>query len=122
MLASRSRNEAFRTMTRIKLKSGATLQKEPETISIRLQAVRLYSRLSQGEMGQRLGISKSAYKNYELGKRQIPLPVVLRLIQQYDLDADWFLFGDQFPKSRDRKDVKQDQFANPSPQRTVLPR
>jgi transcriptional regulator with XRE-family HTH domain len=60
----------------------------------RLAAVRNTARLSQEEMSQRLGISRSAYQNYERGQRDLTAQLLLVIYEEFDVDPLWMLEGD----------------------------
>ncbi len=60
----------------------------------RLAAVRRIARLSQEEMSQKLGISRSAYQNYERGQRDLTAQLLLEIYELFDVDPLWMLEGD----------------------------
>ena len=60
----------------------------------RLAAVRNMARLSQEEMSQALGISRSAYQNYERGQRDLTAQLLLEVYEKFDVDPLWMLEGD----------------------------
>ncbi|MCE8006315.1 helix-turn-helix transcriptional regulator [Aestuariivita sp.] len=60
----------------------------------RLAAVRNMARLSQEEMSQKLGISRSAYQNYERGQRDLTAHLMLQIYEVFDVDPLWMLEGD----------------------------
>ena len=60
----------------------------------RLEAVRKSTGLSQAAFGERLGLSDRAYKNYELGIRDLPLRIALSLAQTFDVNLAWLLTGE----------------------------
>lgn len=60
----------------------------------RLAAVRNMARLSQEEMSQKLGISRSAYQNYERGQRDLTAQLLLEIYAAFDVDPLWMLEGD----------------------------
>jgi transcriptional regulator with XRE-family HTH domain len=50
--------------------------------------------MSQAAFGAELGLSDRAYKNYELGIRDLPLAVALGISEKYDANIAWLLTGD----------------------------
>ncbi|WP_089962273.1 helix-turn-helix domain-containing protein [Salipiger thiooxidans] len=73
----------------------------------RLAAVRNMARLSQEEMAQALGISRSAYQNYERGQRDLTAQLLLEVYEKFDVDPLWMLEGD----SEDGKNRRHDEIA-----------
>ncbi|QDC07872.1 helix-turn-helix transcriptional regulator [Oceanicola sp. D3] len=73
----------------------------------RLAAVRNMARLSQEEMSQALGISRSAYQNYERGQRDLTAQLLLEVYEKFDVDPLWMLEGD----SEDGKDRRHEEIA-----------
>ena len=72
----------------------------------RLAAVRNKVRLSQEEMSQRLGISRSAYQNYERGQRDLTAQLLLVIYEEFDVDPLWMLEGDtETGKSRHHEEA-----------------
>lgn len=63
-------------------------------IQERLEMVRRSTKLSQAAFGERLGLSDRAYKNYELGIRDLPLRVALDISEKFEVDVGWLLTGD----------------------------
>lgn len=62
-------------------------------IAARIAQVRHHHGFSQGVMAAKLGLSDSAYKNYEKGRRDIPLSVALRLCSMFNLNFMWLFTG-----------------------------
>ena len=60
----------------------------------RLEAVRKSTGLSQAAFGEQLGLSDRAYKNYELGIRDLPLRVALDISKQFTVNLNWLLTGE----------------------------
>ena len=52
----------------------------------RLAAVRNMSKLSQEDMCRRLGISRSAFQNYERGHRDLSSELLLKIYEEFDVD------------------------------------
>ena len=74
----------------------------------RLAAVRNMARLSQEEMSQKLGISRSAYQNYERGQRDLTAQLLLKVYEKFDVDPLWMLEGD----TEDGKNRRHEQIAS----------
>lgn len=64
-----------------------------EDIGKRLSVFRQHKGLHQPEFAESLGIPPRSYQNYELGIRELPSSVILRLIKEYSIDAQWLLTG-----------------------------
>ena len=67
-------------------------EQKPSLIQ-RLKRVRIDTGFSQEGFARVLGVSTASYKLYETGKRDLPLASVLRILEIYELDANWFLLG-----------------------------
>ena len=69
-------------------------QREPKPSLIqRLKRVRIDTGFSQEGFARVIEVSTASYKLYETGKRDLPLASVLRILEIYELDANWFLLG-----------------------------
>ncbi len=55
----------------------------------RLRDLREDHDLSQQRLADQLGMYKTVYSNYELGKREIPFSLVVRLAKLYDVSIDY---------------------------------
>lgn len=77
----------------VKLKDGS-VSVGASSLADRLKAVRERAGLSQDAMSKAVGVSVAAYRNYEWGNRDMPLHIGRSIIAHFDLDAEWFLFGD----------------------------
>ena len=55
----------------------------------RLRDLREDHDLSQQRLADQLGMYKTVYSNYELGKREIPFSLVVRLAKFYDVSIDY---------------------------------
>ena len=55
----------------------------------RLRDLREDHDLSQQKLADQLGMYKTVYSNYELGKREIPFSLVIRLAKLYDVSIDY---------------------------------
>ena len=60
--------------------------------------VRKNSNAKQGEFSKRLGVSRSAYINYERGDRELPSAFLLKLHAELSINPTWLLTG-QGPKT-----------------------
>lgn len=65
------------------------------------------ARFSQEEMSQALGISRSAYQNYERGQRDLTAQLLLEVYEKFDVDPLWMLEGD----SEDGKNRRHEEIA-----------
>ena len=54
--------------------------------------------LKQREIAQYLNCSQRAYSNYELGQRDIPTDVLIKLSEYYDVSVDYLLGLTKNPK------------------------
>lgn len=57
----------------------------------RLRALREEVGLTQKELAAFLGINQRVYSNYEIGKREIPTRLVIRLADYYCTSTDYIL-------------------------------
>ncbi|MDR2686968.1 MAG: helix-turn-helix domain-containing protein, partial [Oscillospiraceae bacterium] len=57
----------------------------------RLKDLREDQELKQKEVAAVLGIDQRIYSNYEIGKREIPAHLVIRLTHLYNTSADYIL-------------------------------
>ena len=68
----------------------------------RLRERRENAELTQKEVGAYLGIDQRVYSNYETGKRQIPLDLLIKLATMYETSLD-YLVGLTDEKKLNRK-------------------
>lgn len=61
-------------------------------ITDKLKFYRKSANKTQQDIADILGVTKSAYSNYELGKRKVPLKTLKRLAEYYHISADEFMF------------------------------
>ena len=47
--------------------------------------------LTQKEIAQKLNCSQQVYSNYELGQRDIPTDILIKLSQMYNVSVDYIL-------------------------------
>jgi len=64
----------------------------------RLALVRASAGLSQKEMGDKLAISWRSYQNYELGSREPPADVLLRVCEAFGYRLPWIVLNEGGPK------------------------
>ena len=64
------------------------------TTSERLAALRKELDFTQGEFSEKVGISRSAYINYERGERELPSAFVVKLHELFSIDPTWLLTGE----------------------------
>ena len=55
----------------------------------RLRDLREDHDLSQQRLADQLGMYKTVYSNYELGKREVPFSLIVRLAKLYDVSIDY---------------------------------
>lgn len=55
----------------------------------RLRDLREDHDLTQDQLVAMLGLNKTTYTNYEQGKREIPLALVIRLAELYNVSIDY---------------------------------
>ena len=53
---------------------------------------------TQKELAQALHCSQQVYSNYELGQRDIPTDILIKLSQYYDVSVDYILGISNNPK------------------------
>lgn len=63
------------------------------TVAERLVHVRKSLGLNQIPFAEKLGVSQSAYKNYEREATDLPINVAIKLCQEYRVSAEWLLLG-----------------------------
>lgn len=56
---------------------------------MRLKDLREDSDLTQNELSEFLHIKQNTYSQYENGKRQVPLDILIRLADYYDCSIDY---------------------------------
>lgn len=57
----------------------------------RIQDLRVDSDLSQKELSDILHISQRSYSHYETGTRNIPIEMLIRLANYYDISLDYLV-------------------------------
>ena len=56
--------------------------------------------LTQKEIAKALNCSQQVYSNYELGQRDIPTDVLIKLSKYYDVSVDYILGLSDSPRKR----------------------
>ena len=64
----------------------------------RIRDIREDSDLTQKQMAKTLNSSQQVYSNYELGQRDIPTDILIRLSKFYDVSVDYLLGLTDNPK------------------------
>ena len=72
----------------------------------RLRDLREDHDLSQQKLADQLGIYKTVYSNYELGKREIPFSLVVKLARLYDVSIDYIAGLTNNPERRGNKETR----------------
>ena len=75
------------------------------SLSDRIGSLRKSLGFSQAEFAENLGLSLTAYKNYEKGSREPPASVLVLLCTLYDVVPAWLLIGES--KIRSVLDVEK---------------
>jgi transcriptional regulator with XRE-family HTH domain len=57
----------------------------------RLKELRKENNKTQKEVAQYLNIEQNTYSQYENGQRQLPIEVLIKLTNYYDVSADYIL-------------------------------
>lgn len=57
----------------------------------RLKEIREDKDLTQKEISKLLNVSQVAYSYYEIGKRQVPIDLIIKLANYYDTSVDYLL-------------------------------
>lgn len=63
----------------------------------RIRRLRTGARMTQGDLAERLGVSKSAVGMYEQGRREPPYEVLLRIGELFGVSVDWLLAREDGP-------------------------
>ena len=64
----------------------------------RIRDLREDNDLTQKEMAKELNCSQQVYSNYELGQRDIPTDILIKLAKFYNVSADYILGISDNPK------------------------
>lgn len=57
----------------------------------RLRDMREDNDLTQAQVAEVLGIDQRVYSNYEIGKREIPVHLLIKLSAMYEVSTDYLL-------------------------------
>ena len=57
----------------------------------RLRMLRLQEGKNQEDLAKYLGVTKKYYNNYELGKRRVPIDVIIKIAKYYETTTDYVL-------------------------------
>jgi transcriptional regulator with XRE-family HTH domain len=57
----------------------------------RLKQIRLNKKLSQAKIAADIGVSDTQYQNYEYGKSEPTLTVIIKMCEYFQVSADWLL-------------------------------
>ena len=60
-------------------------------LRLRLRELRENRELSQAEMAKKLGVSQQTYSRYESHTTEIPLKLLITLVELYDTSTDYLL-------------------------------
>lgn len=73
----------------------------------RLKELRENANLTQSDIAKLLNVSQVAYSYYEIGKRAIPLDLLIRLAAFYETSVDYILYLTDKRKSYPKSYIKQ---------------
>jgi transcriptional regulator with XRE-family HTH domain len=79
-----------------------------EKIGARLMQVRKSVDLTQAEFAEKLGVSPRAYSGYELDERDLPVSIVVKLHESFNVSANWLLLGEGAQNSEDLAQFVED--------------
>ena len=77
-------------------------------LSNRLAFVRKSTGKTQIPFSKELGVSQSAYANYERGASEVPLSLAIKICKDYQISPSWFLLGEGKVKSLEVSEVAED--------------
>ncbi|WP_321319870.1 helix-turn-helix transcriptional regulator [Labilibaculum sp.] len=75
------------------------------TVCERIKKVRIEEKLSQNEFAERLNVSRSTLMLIEQGKREVNTKVLEALKSEFNISADWVLFGSDVGVSNDSEEL-----------------
>lgn len=58
---------------------------------IRIKNLRIDHDIKQIEIAQYLGVSQNTYSDYELGKINVPVDIIIKLANYYNVSTDYIL-------------------------------
>ena len=67
-------------------------EEKKNLFSVRLKELRLKKRLTQTELGEKVGVKQSTFTNWENGKREPSFENLVKLADLLEVSVDW-LFG-----------------------------
>jgi len=71
-----------------------------EIFARRLKQLRLDKKLSQAKIAVHIGISDTQYQNYEYGKNEPTLTVIIKLCDYFNVSADYLLGRTDKPETK----------------------
>jgi transcriptional regulator with XRE-family HTH domain len=74
------------------------LQKEIKMLYRRIRDLREDRDLTQNQIAKALNCSQQVYSNYELGQRDIPTDILIKLSKFYSVSVDYILGISDVPK------------------------
>lgn len=83
------------------------LNRKTVEIGLRMRALRRQARLSQKELGLRIGVMYQTLSNYERGFRHPSFEVIEKYVTYFDTTADYIISGID-PFSQEEKQILQD--------------
>ena len=77
----------------------------------RLREIREDNSLTQSDIAKILNVSQVAYSFYEIGKRQLPIDLLIKLAEYYNTSTDYLLeltdIREPYPDSLKKKENKK---------------
>lgn len=70
----------------------------------KIKELRILNRYSQKQIAELLDMQVTQYRRYENGERSIPIEVIIKLADIYDVSID-YLVGREEPEQQNCKDV-----------------
>lgn len=74
----------------------------------RIREMRTSAGLTQGQLGQTIGVTKQAIQNIESGRRETTLPKIILLADYFNVDANYLLGRVEVPDSFSIKELEYD--------------
>ena len=71
------------------------------SVGSRLIEIRKAAAFTQADFAKKLEISPRAYTSYELGHRDLPLMLIIKLHQLFSINANWLILGEGSRESED---------------------
>lgn len=59
----------------------------------RLKTLRISKKLSQVDVSKKLGLSKNAYRSYEIGRTMMSIEIVIKFANELNIPLDFLLYG-----------------------------